>query len=199
MGRSCTARGRAPGLTGGSLSMASFNDNRRGEGPKRRHDDPRRRRSERPGDGAAGESPAPDRRQRPGVPTSTNLGDAQNGPMANLGPAAVDIYSEYQSYVAAGAKGTFTSPQSKDVYVYGTDVGIDVRGYGNFKTFEQSMVSLGMVVTATTPSIDLVEGFVPIAKLAPGRRERRRRSAARRSSSPRTIRRASRRTRPTSP
>ncbi len=150
--------------------MASFKDNGRGESPKRRLGDPRRRRAsvlamERlenrrllSGGGGTGTAPT-------WKPTDANLADAQNGPIANLGPAGVNLYQEYLTYVADGAKGTFSTPLSKTVYVVGTDVGMDVRGYGNFATFEKSLVSLGMVVTATTPSIDLVEGYVPIANL----------------------------------
>ena len=153
--------------------MASFNDNRRGEGPKRRLDDPRRRRMsilsmERlenrrlltgggitPGSGGGLNWHA----------TNSNLLDPQNGPLANLGPAAIDAYSDFLKYLNAGAKGTFTTSQSKDIYFVGDDIGMDIRGYGNFSTFEASLVSLGVVVTATSPGVNLVEGYVPIIKL----------------------------------
>ncbi len=97
--------------------MASFNDKRRGEGPKRRQDDPRRRRqsilamepleNRRLLTGGGGTGTAPTWK-----PTDANLADAQNGPMANLGPAGVNsVPRSILTYVADGAKvATFSTP-----------------------------------------------------------------------------------------
>jgi large repetitive protein len=144
--------------------MASFNDNRRGQGPKRRLDDPRRRRQS-----ILAMEPLENRRLltggSPWVPTSTNLLDAQNGPMANLGTDTVKAYGEYLTYVAAGAKGTFTLNLSEPVWQVGTYIGMDLQGSGNFTTYEAALKSIGMVVTATDPTRDMVEGFVQLKDL----------------------------------
>jgi hypothetical protein len=149
--------------------MASFNDNRRGEGPKRRPEDARRRRQS-----VVAMEWLENRRLLTGgnptapptwLPTNGNLLDAQNGPMANLGTDVVKAYGEYLSYVAAGSKGTFTPTVTQTVLTKGNTLGIDVRGYGNFTTFENSLISLGMTVTATVPKYDYVEGYIPYANL----------------------------------
>ena len=109
--------------------------------PKRRFDDPRRRRMS-----VLVMESLENRRlltvvPTPSVPTwhptDTNLLDAQNGPMANLGPYAVTAYSDFLKYEAQGAKGTFSTSVSTSVMVVGFDVEVDVEGYdGNFAAFE---------------------------------------------------------------
>ena len=144
--------------------MSSNNGNGRGDGPKRRPGDPRRRRSAGPGMESLEERRLLD---AGGVwhPTSGNLADAQNGPMANLGGDLVQVYQDYLKYEQGGGVGTFTTAESKRIEVVGTTVGIDIRGSGNLQTFEQAMVGLGMKVSATAPKESLVEGFLPISAL----------------------------------
>ena len=98
-------------------------------------------------------------------PTSTDLLDGVNGPMADLGTDAVKVYGEYLSYEANGAKGAFTSSFAKKINFVNTYIGVDVRGYGDFTTYQGALKSLGMVVTATVPKYDLIEGYFPLAKL----------------------------------
>ena len=146
--------------------MASFKGNGRGEGPKRHNGNPRRRRQ-----GGLGMEALEQRRllaSNPTVPwhpTSGNLADAQNGPMANLGGDLVQIYQDYLNYEKGGAVGSFTTPESKRIEVVGTTVGIDIRGTGSLQTFEQALVGLGMKVTATSAKQNLVEGGIPIGAL----------------------------------
>ena len=143
--------------------MASFNDNRRGEGPKRRPGDPRRRRQS-----VLAMELLENRRLLAATPSSStwhptdsNLLDAQNGPMANLGPDSIKVYSQFLTYVAAGAKGTFNPTTTAPIEFVGVDMGIDIRGTGSLTTYIKSLQSEGMVVTAFVASIDLVEGYVP--------------------------------------
>ena len=98
-------------------------------------------------------------------PTNTNVLDGVNGPIANLGTDAVKIYGEYLNYEANGAKGAFTSSFAKKINFVNTYIGVDVRGYGDFTTYQGALKSLGMVVTATVPKYDLIEGYFPLAKL----------------------------------
>ena len=148
--------------------MASFKGNGRGDGPKRRSDDPRRRRKELPDlEGLE------QRRLLSGTPgsgtswhpTTTNLLDAENGPMANLGQIVVSAYSQYSKYISAGSQGTFTSPLTSRVQFQGNSIGLDVRGTGNFQAFENALTSLGMKITASNASLEIAEGYVPINDL----------------------------------
>ena len=146
--------------------MGSFKGNGRGKGSKPRNDRARLRRQGHP-DLESLET----RRLLTGggstwTPTDpNNLLDAQNGPMANLGPDVVKVYGEYLTYEAAGAKGAFTSPLSSQIHIKGTTIGLDVKGSGNFGTFESALQTIGMTVTSTNTTYEIIEGYVPIADL----------------------------------
>src|SRR5689334_10045377 len=49
------------------------------------------------------------------VPTSTDLHDVKNGPMANAGPDLISIYFEYQAFLQNG-HGNFTSAKAPYIY-----------------------------------------------------------------------------------
>ena len=150
--------------------MGSFKGNGRGEESKRRTEGSRRRRQERPD-----LEPLENRRllssapvtgvTTPWHPTTTNLLDAQHGPLANLGPEVVSAYSQYLNYVNGGSKGAFTTPLSSKIAFLNTSIGLDVRGTGDFTSFEHAMQSLGMNVTAANVNDDMVEGWVPLSSL----------------------------------
>ena len=152
--------------------MASFNDKRRGEGPKRRLDDPRRRRAS-----VLAMERLENRRLLTGGgltpggggptwhPTDTNLLDAHNGPMANLGTEVVQAYSQYLNWVAAGAKGSFTPTVSPSIVLKPNYIGLEVRGYGSFSTFVSSLQADGFTVTSAWPQSGEVDGYAPYAAL----------------------------------
>ena len=98
-------------------------------------------------------------------PTSQDIYDVQNGPMANLGANLVGIFREYNNYLQTGAQGVYTPAAAKTVVFRGTNVGVDVRGIGDFGTFQQSLQALGMNITGTSEAIKTVEGFIPVANL----------------------------------
>jgi hypothetical protein len=81
-------------------------------------------------------------------------------------PVVGEIYTEFVNYFQAGSHGAFVSPQAAQVEMAGNAVGVDIRfSSGNFATNEAQMQQLGMLVTATAPSVGIVEGFLPIAVL----------------------------------
>ncbi len=98
---------------------------------------------------------------------NTNIYDAQNGPLANEGATLINIYKEFESYVAGGSQGAFKPSESNLIYFHGNSVEIDARGYGNGATFISSLEALGMNVqhTLTQTNDTLVEGFMPISSL----------------------------------
>ncbi len=97
-------------------------------------------------------------------PTSTDLSDAQNGPMADAGSDLINIYEGYENYVANGSQGTFTPPTSTYL-IQGNQVAIDVRGWGDPTSFVSKAEALGMTVGATNAAGEIAEGWLPIANL----------------------------------
>ncbi len=144
--------------------MASDKKNGRGDRSNRGSSDPRRRRT-----GIPGMEPLEDRRLLAGGTgwhaTNNNIYDPQNGPIANIGAALIDVYRSYSDYVNGGSQGVFTPALSQTIRFTGTSVGVEVRGTGDFATLQTSLISLGMKITASSQKNLLVEGYIPIAKL----------------------------------
>ena len=144
--------------------MASFNDNKRGESSKLRADDARRRRKS-----VMEMELLEQRRLLTGTPswhpTSSNVLDGVNGPLANLGTDVVKAYGQYLNYVSGGSQGAFVPKTNLPIQSVGTNIPLALRGYGDFNTYKGALTSLGFVITATIPNLEYVEGYVSYAKL----------------------------------
>jgi hypothetical protein len=101
--------------------------------------------------------------QLPWQPTSSNLADVQNGPMANAGQDLINIY---QAYLSAGNTTNLASQFSQIKFGAGT-VGVDINwnGSGDFNGYTNALTNLGMQVTTTSATYGIVEGFLPVAQL----------------------------------
>jgi large repetitive protein len=95
-------------------------------------------------------------------PTTTNLLDLRNGPLAKAGEYLDAIYFEYQHFLQSGGTGTFTSTLSKVVDTHGDLVNVDARGWGNFSNYVTSLRDIGMQVAGVDPTTETVEGYLPI-------------------------------------
>jgi hypothetical protein len=84
---------------------------------------------------------------------------------AKAGPALGEVYNQYTNYYQAGSQGGFTSSLSGVVEMNGPTVGVDIQLSGNFQSNLADMKAIGLVQTATVPSIGMVEGFLPIGQL----------------------------------
>ncbi len=151
--------------------MASFKGNGRDHGSKRRSGDPRRRRFETPGLEAL-----ENRRllstatpgggvASPFQPTDNNPYDTQNGPLANAGADLIQVFHDYNNYVAAGSHGQFQSTLASRIQFQGTSVAVDVRGTGDFNSFQQTLAGLGMQISTSNAQLKIVEGYLPIGQL----------------------------------
>jgi hypothetical protein len=100
----------------------------------------------------------------PSTPTTgTDIGDAENGPLAKAG---VDLITIYQDFEAQGGSSTFTSSKAGVIRIQGGTVGVDIRTTGsNFSQFVSTMSSLGMQVQTQDATHGIVEGFLPIGQL----------------------------------
>jgi hypothetical protein len=83
------------------------------------------------------------------------------------GPALGVIYTEYFNYVQSGSQGTFLSAQSNEVEMIGPTVGVELQfsSGSNFAANATMMQQAGLIETASFPSLNIVEGFMPIGQL----------------------------------
>ena len=92
-------------------------------------------------------------------PMNTNVFDAQNGPMANLGTNLVSIYQSY----ATGTAASRLASQFPTVEFDDGLVGMDIKSLGgNFGQFVSTLADLGMQVTASSAGTGIAEGWVPV-------------------------------------
>ncbi len=98
------------------------------------------------------------------TPTDTNLFDAQNGPMANLGTALVTIY---KAYVTSGGDTSGLAAQFPNVYFNQSGmVGVQLKSLGgDFNQYLQDLTNLGVQITASSTYYGALDGFAPISSL----------------------------------
>src|SRR5271157_331110 len=81
-------------------------------------------------------------------PTTTNLADVQNGPMANLGQQMIGVY---QSFVNSGGQASQLATQFPYLSFQGNMVLAGFQEYGtNFSQFQTDLQNLGMQVTVSS-------------------------------------------------
>ena len=96
------------------------------------------------------------------TPTTTNLADAEHGPMADLGASLVNIYEAFENSDASAA----TLAAKYPAYEFqGSSVMIGLNSYSNFSGLQTQAANLGMQVVASDPSVQLIEGWLPINEL----------------------------------
>jgi hypothetical protein len=108
------------------------------------------------------------------VPTTTNLHDLQNGPLAKAGENLANIYFGYRSAQRAGTLAAYVAAMDKlygqtDVNALeldGSSIGVELVASGKLSTFAASMEALGMNVQSITPADNAIGGFLPITLLS---------------------------------
>jgi hypothetical protein len=102
-------------------------------------------------------------------PTTTNITDTQNGPLANAGQNLIRVYLDYQKYLQDGSVGSFatsTDNSLRNILEFqGNDVGVDVKGLGDPTTFLTDLRADGMQIQNYDSSLEIAEGLVPVANL----------------------------------
>ena len=97
------------------------------------------------------------------TPTSTNLFDAQNGPMANLGVQLVEVY---QAYVDGNGNTAALQSEFPSVEFQNGEVGAQLKSLGgDFSQYVSQLTDVGMQVTASSAYYGLVDGYVPVNEL----------------------------------
>lgn len=147
--------------------MGSFKANGREQGPNRRRDrnNARRRgflslesletRTLMDGSGGSAFNPL-------WKPTSNDIGDVRNGPMANLGGTLIKVY---QSFVEANGQPRQLSTKFPSLQFKGDKVLIGLNAYKEFDQFTTSLSNLGMETLSSSAYYGRVEGWLPISQL----------------------------------
>jgi len=96
-------------------------------------------------------------------PTTTDLTDVRNGPMANEGQ---DLINVYQTFLKAG-DATSLAAKFPLLQFSGNDVAVQVRSNGTatLAGFTASLKNLGLNVSNTNPGYNLVSGYLPVSAL----------------------------------
>ena len=96
-------------------------------------------------------------------PTSTNLADVQNGPMANMGQ---DLIGVYQTFLHSSGDVSQLPAKFPLLQFKGNSVFVGVNsGGGDFQQFTSSLTNMGMQITASSAYYGLDEGYMPITQL----------------------------------
>jgi large repetitive protein len=97
------------------------------------------------------------------TPTSTDLFDGQNGPMANLGVAVVNVY---KAYVQSGGHTSQLSTEFPMLQFNGALVGLEVKSLGgDFNQFVTQLTNVGMQIQNSSATYGLVSGYAPVNEL----------------------------------
>ncbi len=108
------------------------------------------------------------------MPTTTNVSDVQNGPLARAGSELITLYNEYQQFKSnaqnvgnGNVDPSQFQPTDKALIVQNGMVQVDVRAFGSVTQVaaQLSDPSIGMVVGSTNQDYNLIEGSVPIDSL----------------------------------
>jgi hypothetical protein len=156
----------------GNLSMGKFSGNLRPEKSLRRRNSKNPKRSGRPtiefleartlltgGNGGGSTSiPAP-----LWHPSNTNLFDAQNGPMANLGSDVVGIY---KAYVQSGGQTSQLASEFPKIEIQSGMVGLQLKSLGgDFSQFVTQLQDVGLHVVNSSAYYGVVDGWAPVNAL----------------------------------
>ena len=98
-------------------------------------------------------------------PTSTNLADAENGPMANEGTFLVNLYQSFLKGASTASLAAKNTLYQFDPATNSIAASVNSNGTGSFADFVSSLKGLGMNVSSTSTTYGLVSGWLPISSL----------------------------------
>jgi hypothetical protein len=97
------------------------------------------------------------------TPTDTNLLDAQNGPMANLGATTVDVY---KTWLDSGGNSSALASEFPALEFQNGMVGLSVKSLGgDFNQFVSELTNAGLSIVDTSATYGIVDGYAPINEL----------------------------------
>jgi hypothetical protein len=97
------------------------------------------------------------------TPTDTNLFDAQNGPMANLGTGLVSVYTTFVNSEGSTAE---LATEYPDFMFQNGMVGVQLKSLGgDFSQYQTQLTDAGVQITTASATYGLVDGYAPVNAL----------------------------------
>ena len=94
-------------------------------------------------------------------PTSTNIGDIQNGPMANLGGQLITLYQKSQEQPDTN----ILASQYPTLQIQNDSVLMSLTTWGDLSKLQTSVTNLGMKINSTSATYGMITGWMPIHQL----------------------------------
>ena len=99
-------------------------------------------------------------------PTTQDIADYKNGPMASAGQTLINLYREYRRFQKSGADGDFEpAAQFDDILIKGDRVGVTVRGRNGLDNLTQRLRDAGAELIYRNRQWTVIEAYVPLAQL----------------------------------
>lgn len=100
------------------------------------------------------------------TPTTTDLTDTKDGPLANAGQDLINLYRDYRRFMNNGGKESkFDKSASNPLIVKDARVALTVRGRDGLDALRTLLESNGSSVIATSESLAAVQAYVPLSEL----------------------------------
>lgn len=100
------------------------------------------------------------------APTSTDVADVKNGPMASAGAQLIDVYRDFRKFQRNGGAGSeFSHPLADQVLMLDGRVGVTVRGRGSFDALTARLRQSGAELIFRNPKLNVIDAWVPVGQL----------------------------------
>jgi hypothetical protein len=99
------------------------------------------------------------------VPTTTNINNAKNGPMAKAGPVLIDVYREYRKYRNNGGSVEGFQSRNDDLVVDDGRIAVSVRGRIGIEGITNTLRELNAEIIYRSNAFKVVEAWIPIGQL----------------------------------
>lgn len=100
------------------------------------------------------------------APTTTELTNVKNGPLANAGQDLINLYRDYRRFINSGGKESkFDKSAGNPLIVKDARVALTIRGRDGLSSLQSLLQSEGATVFASSESLAAVQAFVPLSSL----------------------------------
>lgn len=100
------------------------------------------------------------------TPTTTDLTDIKDGPLANAGQDLINLYRDYRRFMNAGGKESkFDKSLANPLVVKDARVALTVRGRDGVDALQTLLQNSGSTIIASSEALSAIQAFVPLSSL----------------------------------